>query len=151
MIDSDGGQLGVMAPDEAQRIADQKDLDLVEVAPTARPPVCRIMDYGKFRYTQKKKAQESRKKGSTSQLKEVKVGANTGQHDVDFKVGHVRSFLGDGHRVKVTVFFRGRSIIHPELGVAMLQRIAGEVEDVATVEQPPRKEGRHMSMMLVAK
>jgi translation initiation factor IF-3 len=151
VIDSDGSQLGVMTPQDAQRLAEGRDLDLVEVAPTAHPPVCRIMDYGKYRYTQKKKAQESRKKTSASQLKEVKVGANTGRHDVDFKVGHVRTFLAGGHRVKVTVFFRGRSIIHPELGEAMLKRIAGQVEDVATVEQPPRMEGRQMSLMLVGK
>lgn len=140
-----------MTPMDAQRIADQKELDLVEVAPTAQPPVCRIMDYGKFRYTQKKKAQESRKKGSASLLKEVKLGSQTSGHDVDFKVGHIRDFLGDGHRVKVTVFFRGRSITHPELGRAMLERIAGIVQDVAQIEQQPRMEGRSMSMMLVGK
>jgi translation initiation factor IF-3 len=151
VIDADGAQLGVMTPMDAQRIADQKELDLVEVAPTANPPVCRIMDYGKFRYTQKKKLQESRKKGSASLLKEVKVGSQTSGHDVDFKVGHIRDFLGDGHRVKVTVFFRGRSITHPELGRAMLERIAGLVQDVAAIEQHPRMEGRSMSMMLVGK
>ncbi len=140
-----------MTPMDAQRVADQKELDLVEVAPTANPPVCRIMDYGKFRYAQKKKAQESRKKGSASLLKEVKVGSQTSGHDVDFKVGHIRDFLGDGHRVKVTVFFRGRSITHPELGRAMLERIAGMVQDVAQIEQQPRMEGRSMSMMLVGK
>lgn len=151
VIDADGAQLGVMTPMDAQRIADQKELDLVEVAPTAQPPVCRIMDYGKFRYTQKKKLQESRKKGSASLLKEVKVGSQTSGHDVDFKVGHIRDFLGDGHRVKVTVFFRGRSITHPELGRAMLERIANMVQDVAQIEQQPRMEGRSMSMMLVGK
>jgi translation initiation factor IF-3 len=140
-----------MTPLEAQRLAEGRDLDLVEVAPTARPPVCRIMDYGKYRYSQNKKAKESRKRGSASQLKEVKLGASTGQHDVDFKVGHVRSFLGDGHRVKVTVFFRGRSITHPELGEAMLRRIAEQVDDVAVIEQQPRMEGRQMSLMLVAR
>jgi translation initiation factor IF-3 len=151
VIDADGAQLGVMTPMDAQRIADQKELDLVEVAPTANPPVCRIMDYGKFRYTQKKKLQESRKKGSASLLKEVKLGSQTSGHDVDFKVGHIREFLGDGHRVKVTIFFRGRSITHPELGRAMLERIAGMVQDVAQIEQQPRMEGRSMSMMLVSK
>jgi translation initiation factor IF-3 len=151
VIDSDGGQLGVMTPDEAQRVAEQRDLDLVEVAPQANPPVCRIMDYGKFRYAQKKKAQESRKKSAASQVKEVKVGATTGAHDVDVKVDHVRNFLGEGHRVKVSVFFRGRSITHPELGEAMLRRISAKLTDVAVVEQPPRMEGRSMSIMLVAK
>ena len=151
VIDSDGGQLGVMTPEDAQRVADQRELDLVEVAPTATPPVCRIMDYGKFRYTQKKKAQESRKKSGASQVKEVKVGATTGAHDVDVKCGHVRDFLGAGHRVKVSVFFRGRSITHPELGEQMLQRMSGKLADVAAVEHPPRMEGRSMSIMLVAK
>jgi translation initiation factor IF-3 len=140
-----------MTPDEAQRIADQRELDLVEVAPTANPPVCRIMDYGKFRYSMKKKAQESRKKSGAGQLKEVKVGAYTGEHDVDVKVGHAREFLADGHRVKVSVFFRGRSITHPELGEAMLKKISEKLNDAAIVEQPPRMEGRSMSIMLVAK
>jgi translation initiation factor IF-3 len=151
VIDANGAQLGVMVTSDAQRIADQKELDLVEVAPTANPPVCRIMDYGKYRYAQKKKAQESRKKGAASQLKEVKMGSQTSQHDVDFKVNHIREFLGEGHRVKVTVFFRGRQITHPELGQAMLQKVAGMISDVAVIEQSPRLEGRHMSMMVVAK
>ena len=151
VIAADGAQLGVMAPSDALRLALQKELDLVEVAPSASPPVCRIMDYGKYRYTQKKKAQESRKKSAAVVLKEVKVGSQTSVHDVEFKVGHIRGFLGEGHRVKVSVFFRGRSITHPELGRAMLERIAEKVADVATVEQTPRLEGRSMSMMLVAK
>ena len=151
MIDSDGGQLGVMATSDALRIAQQKELDLVEVAPTANPPVCRIMDYGKYRYAQKKKAQESRKKSAATLLKEVKVGSQTSGHDVNFKVGHIRSFLGEGHRVKVTVFFRGRSIMHPELGRAMLDKIAEKVADVAVIDQAARMEGRSMSMMLVSK
>ena len=151
VIGADGAQLGVMAVEEALRLAQQKDLDLVEVAPTASPPVCRIMDYGKFRYAQKKKAQESRKKSTATVLKEVKVGSHTSEHDVQFKVGHIRSFLAEGHRVKVSVFFRGRSITHPELGKVMLDRIAERVADVAVIEQTARLEGRSMSMMLVAK
>jgi translation initiation factor IF-3 len=151
VIDADGAQLGVMTAEDALRIAQQRELDLVEVAATANPPVCRVMDYGKFRYAQKKKAQESRKKSAATVLKEVKVGSQTSTHDVDFKVGHIRGFLGEGHRVKVSVFFRGRSITHPELGKAMLDRIADKVSDVATVEQQARMEGRSMSMMLIAK
>jgi translation initiation factor IF-3 len=151
VIGADGAQLGVMAAQEALRLAQQKELDLVEVAPAANPPVCRIMDYGKYRYMQKKKAQESRKKSAAVVLKEVKVGSQTSVHDVEFKVGHIRDFLGEGHRVKVSVFFRGRAITHPELGRAMLDRIAEKVADVALVEQPARLEGRSMSMMLVAK
>jgi translation initiation factor IF-3 len=151
VIGADGAQLGVMTPQDALRLAQQKELDLVEVAASANPPVCRIMDYGKYRYTQKKKAQESRKKSSAVVLKEVKVGSMTSVHDVDFKVGHIRDFLGEGHRVKVSVFFRGRSITHPELGRAMLDKIADKVSDIASVEQTPRMEGRSMSMMLIAK
>jgi translation initiation factor IF-3 len=140
-----------MTPEDAYRIAQQRELDLVEVAAAANPPVCRIMDYGKFRYAQKKKAQESRKKSAATVLKEVKVGSQTSVHDVDFKVGHIRGFLAEGHRVKVSVFFRGRSITHPELGRVMLDRIAEKVADVASVEQQARMEGRSMSMMLIAK
>jgi len=151
VIDADGAQLGVMTAEDALRIAQQRELDLVEVAATANPPVCRVMDYGKFRYAQKKKAQESRKKSAATVLKEVKVGSQTSTHDVDFKVGHIRGFLSEGHRVKVSVFFRGRSITHPELGKAMLDRIADKVADVASVEQQARMEGRSMSMMLIAK
>ena len=151
VIGADGAQLGVMAVTEALRLAQQKELDLVEVAAAANPPVCRIMDYGKFRYAQKKKAQESRKKSAATILKEVKVGSQTSVHDVDFKVGHIRNFIGEGHRVKVTVFFRGRAITHPELGRAMLEKVAEKVADVALIEQSPRLEGRNMSMMLVGK
>jgi translation initiation factor IF-3 len=151
VIGADGSQLGVMTPGDALRIAQQGEFDLVEVAPTANPPVCRIMDYGKYRYTQKKKAQESRKKSAAVILKEVKVGSQTSVHDVEFKVGHIRGFLGEGHRVKVSVFFRGRAITHPELGRAMLDKIAEKVADIASVEQTPRLEGRSMAMMLVAK
>jgi translation initiation factor IF-3 len=151
VIGADGAQLGVMTPQDALRLAQQKELDLVEVAPAANPPVCRIMDYGKFRYAQKKKAQETRKKSGANVLKEVKVGSQTSTHDVDFKVGHIRDFIGEGHRVKVSVFFRGRAITHPELGRAMLDRIAQKVADIAVIDQPARLEGRSMAMMLVGK
>ena len=151
VIGADGSQLGVMTPQDALRLAQQKELDLVEVAASANPPVCRIMDYGKYRYTQKKKAQESRKKSTAVILKEVKVGSMTSVHDVDFKVGHIRDFLGEGHRVKVTVFFRGRQITHPELGHQMLDKVASMLTDIAVIEQSARLEGRHMSMMLVSK
>jgi translation initiation factor IF-3 len=151
VIAHDGEQLGVIPTVDAVRLAQQRDLDLVEVAPSATPPVCKIMDFGKFKYAQKKKAQESRKKSTATILKEVKVGSQTGEHDVQFKVGAIRSFIGEGHRVKVTVFFRGRAITHPELGRTMLERIAEKVADVASVEQQPRLEGRNLSMMLIAK
>ena len=144
VIGADGSQLGVMTPQDALRLAQQKELDLVEVAASANPPVCRIMDYGKYRYTQKKKAQESRKRSTATVLKEVKVGSMTSVHDVEFKMGHIKSFLAEGHRVKVSVFFRGRSITHPELGRKMLDSIAEKLKDTASVEQTPRLEGRSM-------
>jgi translation initiation factor IF-3 len=150
VIGAEGEQLGVMEPSEALRLAAVKELDLVEVAPTANPPVCRIMDYGKYRYTMKKKSQDGKKKAA-GQVKEVKLGSQTSQHDVDFKVNHIRDFLAEGHRVKTTVFFRGRQITHPELGRAMLDKISVILQDTATVEQTPRMEGRSMSMMLIAK
>ena len=150
VIGANGEQLGVMEPSEALRIAATNELDLVEVAPTAAPPVCRIMDYGKYRYTMKKKSQDGKKKAA-GQVKEVKLGSQTSQHDVDFKVNHIKEFLGEGHRVKTTVFFRGRQITHPELGRAMLDKISRILQETATVEQTPRMEGRSMSMMLIAK
>jgi translation initiation factor IF-3 len=135
----------------ALEIAVQRGLDLVEVAAAAVPPVCRIMDYGKFRYTQRKKAAESKKKATRVQVKEVKLGSRTDDHDVDFKVEHIRRFLSEGMRVKVSVFFRGREITHPEKGREMLDQVMSMVEDVATQEVRPRLEGRSMSMMVVPK
>jgi translation initiation factor IF-3 len=135
----------------ALEIAGQRSLDLVEVAASAVPPVCRIMDYGKFRYLQRKKAAESRKKGTRVQVKEVKLGSRTDDHDVNFKVDHIRRFLSEGMRVKVSVFFRGREITHPEKGKEMLDLVMSKVEDVASQEVRPRLEGRSMSMMVVPK
>lgn len=148
VVDADGTQLGVLPTQEALRIAEAKDLDLVEIAPTATPPVCRIMDYGKFRYEKKKKAQESRKKQVYVTVKEVKMGSRTSEHDVDFKVSHIRKFLERSQRVKVSVFFRGREITHPELGREMLLRVFEKVKDLSNMELSPRLEGRNMSMML---
>ena len=151
VIDADGAQLGVMTPQDAQRVADQKELDLVEVAPTANPPVCRIMDYGKFRYAQKKKAQESRKKGAASQLKEVKMGSQTSaarrglQGEPHPRVPRRRaSREGDRVLPRPPDHAPGARSRHAEQGRRM-------VTDVATVEQSARLEGRHMSMMLVGK
>jgi translation initiation factor IF-3 len=133
----------------ALEIATQRSLDLVEVAATAVPPVCRIMDYGKFRYMQRKKAAESKKKQTRVQVKEVKLGSRTDDHDVNFKVDHIRRFLSEGMRVKVSVFFRGREITHPEKGREMLDLVMAKIEDVASQEVKPRLEGRSMSMMVV--
>ncbi len=136
---------------QALAIAQSRDLDLVEVAAAAVPPVCRIMDYGKFRYMQRKKQAESKKKATRVQVKEVKLGSQTDDHDVDFKVKHIRRFLDEGMRVKVSVFFRGRAITHPEKGREMLDNVMSKIEDVATMEIRPRLEGRSMSMMVVPK
>ena len=148
VIDADGAQLGVLQTAEALRIAEQKELDLVEIAPTASPPVCRIMDYGKFRYEKKKKSQESKKKQAYVTVKEVKMGSRTSVHDVDFKVSHIRKFLERSQRVKVSVFFRGREITHPEIGRDLLLGVFEKVKDLSNMEISPRLEGRNMSMML---
>jgi translation initiation factor IF-3 len=148
LIDVDGSQQ-IVPLYRALEIAAQRELDLVEVAPTANPPVCRVMDYGKFRYNQRKKQSESRKKAARVQVKEVKLGSRTDEHDVDFKVSHIRRFLSEGMRVKISVFFRGREITHPEKGKEMLDHVFQKVQDVATVEIPPRLEGRSLSMMVV--
>jgi len=150
LIDVDGTQ-NVVPLTRALEIATQRSLDLVEVAATAVPPVCRIMDYGKYRYTQRKKAAESRKKATRVVVKEVKLGSQTDDHDVAFKVNHIRRFLEEGMRVKVSVFFRGRAITHPEKGKEMLDLVMSKIEDVATQELKPRLEGRSMSMMVVPK
>jgi translation initiation factor IF-3 len=150
LIDVDGTQ-NVVPLARALEIANQRSLDLVEVAATAVPPVCRIMDYGKFRYLQRKKAAESKKKATRVQVKEVKLGSRTDDHDVNFKVDHIRRFLSEGMRVKVSVFFRGREITHPEKGKEMLDLVMSRVEDVASQEIRPRLEGRSMSMMVVPK
>ena len=151
MIDSDGGQLGVMTPDEAQRIAEQRDLDLVEVAPTAQPPVCRIMDYGKFKYEQGKKKKENTKTHQT-QLKEIRLRPKTGEHDIEFKIKQARSFLDHKDKVKMTVIFRGRENVHHDRGRAMLDEIIHKLEDVAKVEKSPGMEsGRTMSIVLAPK
>lgn len=132
---------------DAQESAQARDLDLVEVAPNANPPVCRLMDYGKFLYEQAKKEKKSRK-ASKTEVKEIRLRPKTGQHDVAFKVRDARRFLTDGLKVKVRVRFRGREITYPEIGREMLKRIAQELEDVSTVEQSPRMEGRSLLMIL---
>ncbi len=151
LIDANGDQLGVVAIEEALRIAETQGLDLVEVAATANPPVCRVMDFGKYQYLQKKKAQESRKKQTTVVVKEVKIRSRTDQHDVEFKVGHIRRFLEKGHRVKVSVFFRGREITHQDLGHDMLNRIFDSIKDAAQIDLKARLDGRHLSMLVSPK
>lgn len=147
VIGSEGEQLGVMTPQDAQAHADEAGLDLVEVAPAAKPPVCRIMDYGRYKYEQKKKAGKG--KGHAASLKEVKLRPRTDQHDMDFKLKNARRFLMDGDKVKVTVMYRGREMVHRELGRKQLDRVVDLLGPIAAVENPPRMEGRLLSMILV--
>lgn len=144
----DGSQVGILPLREAIKIAESKGLDLVEVASAAQPPVCRITDFDKYRYSLKKKAHDSKRHAVASIVKEVKIGARTDKHDVDFKIKHIRRFVEEGQRVKLSVSFRGREITHPELGRALLDRIIQEVQDKAQPESLPRMEGRNMSVLL---
>jgi len=147
VIGSGGEQLGVMTPEAAMQKAEEEGLDLVEVAPGSRPPVCRIMNYGRYKYEQKKKSGKS--KGHAATLKEVKLRPRTDDHDLDFKLRNARRFLIDGDKVKVTVMFRGREMVHRGIGEKQLQRVTQMLGTIATVENPARMEGRFLSMILV--
>jgi translation initiation factor IF-3 len=151
VVSAEGEQLGILSLSQALEVARSRELDLVEVAPDAQPPVCRIMDFGKFKYTQARRLKEARKKQTTIHIKEVKMGPKTEKHDFDFKVKHVRRFLEDGHKAKVTVRFKGREMAHTELGWKMLQRMVEAVQDLANVENNPRMEGRMLHIMLSPK
>ena len=148
MIDPDGNQVGIIPTVEALDQAAEFGLDLVEVSPNANPPVCKIMDYGRYRYEQTKKKQEAKKKQSTFQVKEIKVRPKTGEHDLQVKIGHIKKFIGRRDKVKVTVIFRGREITLSKLGMAVLEKIVGETEEIAVVEQAPKFEGRTLAMIL---
>lgn len=137
-----------MSSDEAYSKAQEEGLDLVEIAPTATPPVCKIMDYGKYKYILSKKAHQAKKKQTVIHLKEIKLRPRTCKHDVEFKVKHIRKFLQEGNKVRVLIFFRGREITHPDLGEDILKKVAAEVEDIGIIEQKPRLEGRKMSMII---
>jgi translation initiation factor IF-3 len=152
VISSEGNQLGILPIQDALRIAREEGLDLVEVAPNAEPPVCRVMDYGKFKYQASKRTQEARKKTKAFQLKEIKVRPHTEEHDLGFKIRNLRKFLENKNRVKVTVTFRGREMAYMNVGVDLLKRIADEVSDQGGVEQEPLQEARNrMSMVIVPK
>ena len=148
VINADGEQLGVMDTREAVRKAEELGLDLVEVAPTAKPPVCRIMDFGKYKYELNKKANESKKHQTVITVKEVKLRPRTDEHDVQFKTNNIKRFLEDGNKVKVSIMFRGREMARTVQGRAILERITKDLEGVAAVEQPPRMEGNNMTMLL---
>ena len=151
LIGEDGQQIGVMDVKEALAHASKSNLDLVEVAPQANPPVCRIMDYGKYKYQQSKKQQEAKRRQTTIQVKEVKVRPKIEEHDMNFKLKNIRRFLGDRDKVKVTMIFRGREMAHQDRGYLILKQMAETLTDVGQVEQEPRHEGRTLFMIIAPK
>jgi translation initiation factor IF-3 len=151
LIDAEGEQAGVVRLDEAKQIAYDADLDLVEISPNADPPVCRIMNYGKFRFEQNKKQQAAKKKQKQIQVKEVKFRPGTDKGDYKVKVRNLIRFLNDGDKTKITVRFRGREMVHRELGMDLLKRLEKELEELGTIEQFPKMEGRQMVMVLAPK
>jgi translation initiation factor IF-3 len=148
VIGGDGSQVGILPTHEALRMAEDQGLDLVEVSPRAVPPVCRIMDFGRFKYQESKKEKASRKHQATVVIKEIKFRPKTDTHDMDFKLKHIRRFLGEGNKVRLMIVFRGREIVHPETGQAVLDVVSKEVSEVSVVEQKPSLEGRRMVMVL---
>ncbi|MCL6634907.1 MAG: translation initiation factor IF-3 [Peptococcaceae bacterium] len=151
VVDGDGTQLGIMSFRDALRLAEEKQMDLVEIAPTAKPPVCKIMDYGKYKYEQSKREKEARKKQRTVSVKEVKLRPNIEDHDFEVKARNTIRFLKDGDKVKATIIFRGREIVHTQLGQQLLKRLAEQVKDYSTVERQPKLEGKNMIMILAPK
>lgn len=151
MVGADGEQLGIMPTQDALRLAEQLELDLVEIAPTSRPPVCRLMDYGRYKYEQSKREKENRKKAKSAVIKELRMSPKTDRHDYEVKVRNAERFLREGDRVKVTVRFRGREIVHSNLARERLLGIAQELADVCSIDRPPHMEGRQMSIVLAPK
>jgi translation initiation factor IF-3 len=148
LVAADGEQLGVRALPEALSIAREQELDLVEVAPNANPPVCRIMDFNKYKYEQDQRRKESRRRTTNVVIKEMKFRPKIDSHDYITKMKHVERFLGEGNKVKLTIMFRGREVFHPELGLRILERIADQVSEYAIVESAPKQDGRNMTMVL---
>ncbi len=151
VIDTGGEQLGILTPQEAMQIAEEKELDLVLVSDKADPPVCRIMDYGKYKFEQEKKARETRKKQHSADVKEVKMRYKIEEHDYKVRLNHARRFLKAGDKVKATIMFRGREIQHTDLAETLLKRLAQDLGEVAEVQQAPKREGRNMMMLLSPK
>ena len=152
LISAEGEQLGILSVRDAIQVAREDGLDLVEVSPNSDPPVCRVMDYGKFRYQAAKKVQEARKKSRGGQMKEIKLRPHTEDHDLGFKIKNLKKFLAKKHRVKITVFFRGREMAYMNAGVELLKRVAEEISEDGTVEQPPTREARNrMTMVIIPK
>jgi translation initiation factor IF-3 len=151
VIAPDGSQLGILPTEQALQTAYSQNLDLVEVAPEARPPVCRIMDYGKYRYEQSKKAKEAKKKQTIIELKEIKLRPKTEEHDFQFKTRHAERFLKEGNKAKITMMFRGREMVRMDRGRVLLERFVETLKEIAVVEQAPKVEGRNMSLVLAPK
>jgi translation initiation factor IF-3 len=151
VIDEDGQQLGIMTPTQAIVIAREKGLDLVEISPTAVPPVCRVMDYGKYQYLEQKRARQARKHQKVIDIKEIKFRPKVDEHDYQFKKKHIERFISEGDKVKATIFFRGREMAHPEIGRRILERLIDDLADVAVAENAPRQEGNQMHTILTQK
>lgn len=151
VIGANGEQLGVMAPEQGLRLAQEAGLDLVEVAPQARPPVCRIMDFSKYKYEQEKKAKEAKKKQHAIHIKEIRIKPKIGDHDYQVKLGFIKKFLERGDKVKVTLLFRGREMAHPELGRKVLDRLCEDIAQVGEIEKPAVQEGRAIIMVVAPK
>jgi translation initiation factor IF-3 len=151
LISSGGEQLGIMSAREALSIANEEGLDLVEVAPDGEPPVCKIMDYGKFKYHASKKVQDARKKSKAFQLKEIKFRPHTDEHDLDYKIRNIKKFLNKKQRVKLTVMFKGREAAYKDIGIRLLDRVAEELADEGTIDQAAKDEGRNVTMVIVPK
>jgi len=151
VIDSNGEQIGIMPIKKALKLAQEKQLDLVKVAPQAKPPVCRIMDYGKYKYEQSKKEKEARKKQKIINIKEIRMSPKIEEHDFQVRVRNAQRFINDGDKVKVTIRFRGREIAHTDLGQEVLEKMAEELRDIALVEKKPKVEGKNMVMILSPK
>ncbi len=150
-MDSDGSQLGVMPLKQAMELAEQRNLDLVKIAPQAKPPVCKIIDYGKFRFEQSKREKEQRKNQRVVEIKEVRLSLNIDTHDFETKKNHATRFIAEGNKVKASIRFRGREMGHPELGQEIMRRFADAMSEVANVEKAPKLEGRSMLMFLAPK
>lgn len=151
VIDSDGNQLGIMSLRQALEIAEQKNLDLVKIAPQANPPVCKIIDYGKFRFEQAKREKEARKNQHIVDIKEIRLSLNIDTHDFNTKLGHAKRFISEGDKVKVSIRFRGREMGHPELGYDIMRKFADSCAEFANIEKPAKLEGRNMLMFLAPK
>jgi translation initiation factor IF-3 len=151
VVDEEGGQVGIMTPEQALAVAQERNLDLVEVAPSANPPVCRIMNYGKFQYQKSKRAHEARKHQKQVVLKEVKFRPKTEEHDYQFKKNNIVRFIGDGNKAKATVVFRGREMTHQEIGRRLMERLVNDLKEIAEVERPPKMEGYSLVTIFMPK